>query len=87
MSRQITIVNTSNAEHEEWIIRSSDLPESHETVLKPGESVSFTPVSDKIFILPQPPLYKPKPFVVPCIDEFGDRQDKQVYPKVKVEFV
>ena len=42
MTRSVTIVNTSNWDHEDYIVHTGDI---EGTRLRPGEKMSFTPVS------------------------------------------
>lgn len=98
MTRSLTIVNTSNHEGEDYEIKTPGLGDG--VNLKPGESITFSPaVTSKVlnpgFVdtkerspvsIRESGLERPKPFMSPTISESGKRKDRQVFPRVKVEF-
>lgn len=98
MTRQVTVTNTSNWDGEGYFV---EMPDGEKIHLSPGESVSFTPRHDTAHPdygegnekeLPCMPVAireyraaRQAPFVVPATDG-SKRKDKQVFPKVTVEF-
>ena len=81
MTRSVTIVNTSNWEHEDYIVRrrrsdfdgGTGLPD--DTRLQPGDVMQFTPGRESISILPveeQTPV------------PFRDADGNQDWPRVEV---
>lgn len=92
MTRSVTIVNTSNWEHEDYIVRASRQetePHSEEyrrpegQRLKPGESVTVFPRENETFAIDAVEDEKPEPFYAPTV-EGRKLARSQVLPKVTV---
>lgn len=84
MTRSVTIVNTSNWDHEDYMIRVR--PSQGHVRLKPGESVKLD-VYDSCAVQLVPVEYEnPVPFERDVIDGEGKRGREIVKPTVSVEF-
>ena len=96
MTRSITIVNSSNWDGEDYIVRSSleyDFPAGYRPAeyteegrrLQPGESFTFTPKSSEDVLNFEPNNSKEiKPFYKPVIDSNKKLGRTQVLPVVRV---
>ena len=90
MTRSITIVNTSNWEHEDYKVTVHGTPYH----LKPGSSIEVTPATANSIQVEEAEPKPAQPFYVPTSVARHTREgvsgvtrdDKQVFPKVVVTF-
>ena len=88
MTRSVTIVNTSNWDNEDYIVKKEGWDGSEEEIcLRPGESATFTPKDGKPVVLAEsvPEGKEPIPFYRQA-SKNGKRDDEQVWPCVEVTF-
>ena len=84
MTRQITITNTSNWDHEDYVVGRSGPAPDH--LLRPGESTTFYPGEDETISFEAVEKQKPEPFYETYVDDFGCRKDRQIMPRVRTVF-
>ena len=95
MTRSVTIVNTSNWEHEDYVVRSSIQADNPHSIvdatrtpegarLKAGERLIVHPREGESFSIEAVEDRKAEPFHSPEINASGKLVAKQVIPKVTV---
>lgn len=94
MTMQLTVTNTSNWANEDYVLKSTrdirkcnspSIYDEDGIRLRPGESYTFCPGDEGNIDIKAVKEHQPAPFVVPHVRD-GKRHDKQVFPKVDVEF-
>ena len=88
MTRSVTIVNTSNWDNEDDIVKKEGWHVKEEEIrLRPGETTTFTPKDGAPVVLAEsvPEGIEPTPIYRKATRN-GKRDDGQVWPCVKVEF-
>lgn len=96
MTRSVTIANTSNWDHEDYVVHATkdSMAEGETnrlgyldgTRLRPGEKTSFTPVEGYSVTFEEIEEQEAVPMYVKKVNPTtGKRDDGQVWPVVKVE--
>ena len=85
MTRSITIVNNSNWDGEDYVLKSNVEfgPGEMEVTLKPGEMRTLTPRKGQEISFDAVDSKEPEPFYKPIIEE-NRLGRKQILPRVKV---
>ena len=89
MTRSVTVVNTSNWDGEDYIVKRVGFDNKlEETRLRPGEYFRFAPRDGQSVTLVEASDGGPVPFSAAQVKggDVGKRADEQVWPRVKVEF-